>query len=364
MTNTSIKNQAIESLRSGGIANPLRLVKLIRDTIVFLKLDLSGLVILTEAASGAYVVTPVIATMAKAKQVFALTHESQYANVKEVIAQTRALETLCEIDSGIEVYTERSLDLFAKADIVTNLGFVRPIDAEAVSVMKQSCVVPLMCEAWEIRGDDVDLDACRDKGIVVLGTNEDYPGLEVFTYGGLLCMKMLFDAQIEIHKSKIIVVSSDKFGPVIEQQLIQAGAKTFLKRSLRGINDQELAEADVLVVADYTRKEMIIGSDGDITAEYIRSVAPDVTIILFAGRVDFSSLVEYGIAVHPEAQPEAHKMSLTLAGLGPRPVIELHAAGLRVGQLAQEVRKSGLDPYNYLRTEHHTLAQLFDKRKY
>jgi hypothetical protein len=30
----------------------------------------------------------------------------------------------------------------------------------------------------------------------------------------------------------------------------------------------------------------------------------------------------------------SHRMALTLAGLGPRPVIDLHAAGLKAGELA------------------------------
>ena len=34
-------------------------------------------------------------------------------------------------------------------------------------------------------------------------------------------------------------------------------------------------------------------------------------------------------------------MALTLAGLGPRPVIELHAAGLKVGEIAARARQAG-----------------------
>ena len=114
--------------------------KLIRDAITFLQLDLSGLTVLTEAASGLYVVTPVIASLAGSKQVMALTRDSHYASADSVIAQTRALEILCDADSKIEIYTKRSLDLFAEANIVTNLGFVRPIDAEIVSVMGETAV--------------------------------------------------------------------------------------------------------------------------------------------------------------------------------------------------------------------------------
>ncbi|MCH7612988.1 MAG: hypothetical protein IIB45_06465, partial [Candidatus Marinimicrobia bacterium] len=173
--------------------------------------------ILTEAASGPYVVTPVIAIMAGAERVLALTSESSYGSTEDVNAQTRALEALCGVEGSIEIHTQRSPDLFYQADIVTNLGFVRPIDAEAVEVMRPTAVIHLMCESWEFREGDVDLNACRRNGIRVVGTNEDHPGLDVFDYSGWLCIKMLLEAQIEIHKSQILLVGSDKFGRVIER---------------------------------------------------------------------------------------------------------------------------------------------------
>ena len=69
MESSTREKGPIAVLRRGGIANPLRVVKLIRDTIEFLKLDLSGLVVLTEAASGPFVVTPVVAAAAGAERV-------------------------------------------------------------------------------------------------------------------------------------------------------------------------------------------------------------------------------------------------------------------------------------------------------
>ncbi len=143
----SSRLKAIEILHQAGIDNPVRLVDLIRKTINFLELDLSELTVLTEAASGPYVVTPVIAALAGAERVIALTQESSYANVKSVIAQTQALETLCQLQDRVEIHARRSLDLFAEADIVTNLGFVRPIDAAVVQMMKPTAVLPLMCES-------------------------------------------------------------------------------------------------------------------------------------------------------------------------------------------------------------------------
>ena len=69
-------------------------------------------------------------------------------------------------------------------------------------------------------------------------------------------------------------------------------------------------------------------------------VAPAVTVIHFAGRVELPNLDKLGILLHPTLDLAAHRMSYTLAALGPRPVVELHAAGLKVGEIAVQNRQS------------------------
>jgi len=354
------RNQAIATLKEAGIPNPLRTRKLIRDVIDFLQLDLTGLTVLTEAASGPYVVTPVIACLAGAKRVLALTGNSIYATADGVVAQTRALEMLCEVEDCAEIYSERKLDLFAQAEIVTNLGFVRPIDSNAVEAMKETAVVTLMCESWEYRSEDVDLPACKAKGIRVWGTNEDYPGLDIFSYSGWLCMKMLFDAQIEIHKSHILVVSTDKFGIVIENQLERAGALVRRINTFRDISKSDLTGIDVIVVADYTRTDTILGQDGDISPCELSAIIPDVSIIQYAGHIDVNGLKEFGIYVYPGIELGPRRMSLTLAMLAVRPVVELHGAGIKVGEMCararlREINEIEMAPFV---TDYSTLVQV------
>jgi len=347
-------------LRAAGIANPARLVALIRATIDFLALDLSGLTVLTEAASGPYVVTPVIAALAGAARVIALTRDSRYATAEQVSAQTRALERLCDLPAeAVAIHNGRTPDLFAAADIVTNLGFMRPIDAAVVAGLKPTAVVPLMCEAWEFRPGDVDTTACRARGIPVIGTNESYPGLDVFAYCGWLALKMLFDAQIEVHKSRLLVISGDQFGPVIANRLALAGAEVRLLASLRELGAADLA-ADALIVADYARQDMIIGPGGDVTAAELVAVCPGVAVIQFVGQVDVPSLAAAGMHVYPGSELGPRRMALTLAGLGPRPVIELHAAGLKVGELTARARLVGQPAADLadVRLRGHVLGQM------
>ena len=325
---------AADALRKAGIANPFRLAKIIKESIAFLRLDLSGLTVLTEAASGPYVVTPIIASLAGASHVLALTRDSQYASARAVIDQTRALEALCDTPIEASIYTQRSTELFAQADVVTNLGFVRPIDSCAIAAMKPDAVIPLMCEAWELRSGDVDLKACNSKEIKVGGTNEDYPGLDIFSYSAWLCLKMLFDAQVEVHQCKISIVGADKFGRTIYGLFSQMGIDVKLLEHLRGPEVLEiLADLDALVIADYTRTDVIIGEDGDIEPSVFSRYFPALSIIHFAGVIDAQKLFEMGVTIYPYNTLESHRMGLTLGALSPIPVIKLHTAGLKVAEL-------------------------------
>jgi len=344
----ALRSDSQQILRDAGIANPMRLVRLLEEAVQWFDLDLTGLTVLTEAASGAYVVTPILAAMAGACSVISLTRDSQYGTTEQVIAQTRALQALCSIDDKIEIHTARTAALFARADLITNLGFVRPLDAATVQLLRPNTVISLMCEAWEFRPGDVALDACRCRGIAVIGTNEDFLGMEVFVYSGWLCMKLLLEAQIELHKCKICIVSGDKFGSVIQRCLDRSGVQTYLAPSLSEVSATDLATSDALIVADYTRNDVIVGEGGDLSAAALASLAPQLTVIPFAGAVDSAALAHAGLSVYPPQNGLAHRMTVTLAGLGARPVVELHAAGLKVGEVvlrgadATQTRWTGL----------------------
>ena len=313
------------------MVNPDRVARLIDDTVRILELDLSGVTVLTEAATGPYSVTPVIAFKAGAKRVLALTADSRYGSAETAISQTRALESFCDVSRATEIHVQRDVGLFADADLVTNLGFVRPIDAAAVARVRPGSVVSLMSEAWEIRAGDIDLSACRHRGVQVLATNEDFQPLDVFAYSGWLCVKLLLEAGLEVHRSRVLIVSSDKFGRVIERRLAMNGVSVVLAQRL---DARSLNAADAVVIADYTRDDEIIGEEGDLTAGELARVAPEVTVIQFAGRIDVAGLRSLRVRVFPGEDIPARRMARTLAHLGARPVVELHAAGLKVGEMA------------------------------
>src|ERR1700681_4324724 len=95
--------------------------KLIRQ-VNALQLELKGKIVLTEAASGAYIVTPILAAIAGAK-VFAFSKTTRYGKVEDVFASTRELaNSFKEFPLDIQFIDQLNLEIIAMADIITNSG--------------------------------------------------------------------------------------------------------------------------------------------------------------------------------------------------------------------------------------------------
>lgn len=322
----------IEYFKQNGMTNPIRSIELIKNAIKFNGLNLVGLTIFTEAASGEFIYTPIIAAMAGAKKVYAITNDSKYALKEEVKKNTLLFAKMCNVEEIIEVVFDKSS--IGDADIVTNLGFVRPIDKNTIDKLKKNAVIPYMCEAWEVRQEDVDINYCKKKEIPIFGTNENYPGLDVFNFSGALALKMLFDAGIEIFKSKIVIVSSDNFGEIIYNTLLKLTSDVILLKDLNCEDYNCLKDADALVIADYTSQNCFIGkTESEITGKHLKLLSKFITVIQFAGFVDISDLKQSDINFYPDYEVGSFRMGKTLAYLGPKPIIDLHCAGLKVGEI-------------------------------
>src|SRR5712692_5740796 len=153
MTLPRSEQTALMAPSSPGL-HPKRLLPLMEAAIERCRLDLSGAVVFTEAASGPYVVTPLLAALAGAKKVFALARTTGYGSREDVASQTFELADLFGGRGRIEIVSEKSFDVLRQADIVTNSGHLRPLDAKTIRALKPTAVIPLMYEAWEFREDD------------------------------------------------------------------------------------------------------------------------------------------------------------------------------------------------------------------
>jgi hypothetical protein len=307
--------------------DPRRLIRLMSMAIDRCGLDLSGLTVLTEAASGAYVVTPVLAAMAGA-EVYALAAGTAYASREEIRKLTTELARLGAVMDRIQLVYRKDHAIVSAADVITNSGQIRPIDAEMVACMKPSAVVPLMYESWEYRHTDVDLQACRARNIIVAGTNEQHPDVDAFSFVGQMAIMQLHDAGIAVRGSHILLLCDNAFTPFIMQDLKNAGAEITETRQLAA--DTLSPHCDAVILAMQPREAPAVTA---IEARLLSQKAPGAVLIQYWGDADRAALTAAGVPVWPQKAPRAGHMGILPSAIGPEPVVRLQSGGLKVGQV-------------------------------
>ena len=305
--------------------NAPRLQALMRESMAESALRLDGRVVITEAASGAYVVTPVLAALAGAR-VQAFTRTTRYGTAAEVSAATRALAERAGVGDLIELVTDRALLRFEEADAVTNSGHLRPLDAGTIARLKPGAVIPLMFETWEFRAADLDLAECKKRGVQVAGTNERNPAVDVFSFLGAMALKLLFEAGIAVYRNRIILLCDNPFSPYIERTL----------RHLAG----EILVLERPSAAPFTPDAVLVATTpltkaAEITAltEQIAAAWPGSTIVQYWGDLDRGLLSSRGVPVWPPEPPGPGHMAVLPGDIGPEAIVRLQCGGLKVAEV-------------------------------
>jgi hypothetical protein len=323
---------------------------LLGECIRSFQLDLNGLVILTEAATGPYMYTPIMAALAGARKVYAITADSMFGNRDTVKRLTMAAALRWRVADRIQVIYEKTKAQVHESDIITNSGFVRPINREMISWMKSTAVIPLMWETWEFRRDDLDLRSCKEHQILVLGTDESKPPLSIYSYSGYLAMKLLFDLGLEGLKTRTLLIGSGEVCRRINNHFKQLkmditwfsasddGSLPYHKLSEYFM--KKGAEYDVAILAEHINNICLLGNNGLLSYETIRRINPALFIGVIAGNLDLEGLKASRLYFYPDTIRPFGYISYDLYQLGPRPVLELYAAGLKVGQTMAHARKT------------------------
>jgi hypothetical protein len=299
-----------------------------RESVERCRLDLGGLEVFTEAATGAYVVTPVLAALAGASRVYALTRSTPYGTADEVAALTAALASAAGVAGRIKVVTGKRPDLLGRADVVTNSGHVRPIDRRTVERMKPGAAVPLMYESWELRPGEVDREACRERGVRVAGTNERHPNVDVFSYLGVMAVKLLLDAGVAVYRSRVLVVCDNPFAPFIRRGVEAAGARVEVAAALTAA--RSCVCLDAVLVATRPRPGVAVGR---AEAELIAAWCPSAVVCQFWGDLDRAALDAAGVPYWPAAGPKPGHMGVLPSAVGPEPIVRLQTGGLKVAEV-------------------------------
>ena len=125
--------------------------RLANEAVESISLDLKGLIVLTEAATNHFSLTPLIAALAGADRVITLGRDSRYGRYIKTRGELLRLSDALGVSDRILVTNDRLHESISQADIVTNLGFVRPLNEVFLSRLKKTVASPLMWETWEFR---------------------------------------------------------------------------------------------------------------------------------------------------------------------------------------------------------------------
>lgn len=328
------------------LRDPARVRRQIEHAIDTFDLDLTGMAVLTEAASGSFVVTPLIAALAGSEHVIAVTKDSAYGRAEDIRSYTESWASAFGVAPSVVVSEQPSWTHAPDVNVVTNLGFVRPIDARLVSRLPLDAAVCLMWETWEHRPADVDLEACRRRGVPVLGTRETDPRLRTFRYVGVLALKLLLNAGIEVFGSRVVVVGDGEFADEVREVLaaLECDVIPMAAASAASPSPAEVAtvnQSDAVVLAEHRSREPLVGGAG-LPAPGLAEGG--VVLVHISGVVDHDELAFWHVEKHPPNRVEPGTMTMTTGEVGSKPVVGLHAAGLRVGQMLVDGMRTCGDP--------------------
>jgi hypothetical protein len=260
--------------------------------------------------------------------VYALAAGTAHASSAEIQQLTVELARLSSVTDRIQLVDRKDHKIAGEADIITNSGQVRPIDAEMVAQMKPSSVVPLMYESWEYRHADVDLQACRARNIMVAGTNERHPDVDVFSFLGQMAIMQLHDAGIAGRDSNVLLICDNSFATFIAHDLKNAGAEVTATRRLTA--DALSPHCDAVILAMQPGEAPAFTVDD---ARLVSQKAPGAVLVQYWGDADRAALADAGVPVWPPEAPRTGHMGILPSALGPEPIVRLQAGGLKVGQI-------------------------------
>ena len=307
--------------------------------------DCSGLTILTEAASGAYFYNPLIPIIANANKVITFCRPSHYGSVEDI--RTKMFEAYGSLGLGekFEFITKLEASVLEQVDLITNSGHLRPFGANFIKSLRDTAVISLMWEPWEMREGEIDLVAARKKGILIMGTNEHDPPCDMRPYSFLAALRLLMDLKVSIAEDNLLIMGDQRtlalaIADGFRKQGYATKSMTLEMAENQNLLEESLDWASVILIAEHADKRLLLGREGIIRSEQV--IAGKVASVgLISGLIETDDLLEANIAVLPKKAVPQGYMAYSPSELGCFPVMNLFSAGVKVGQAMVRARLGG-----------------------
>jgi len=321
----------------------------IKKQINELSLNLSDKILLTEAATGPYIVTSIIGALAGAK-VFAFAKDSRYGSAQDVFDANGEILNELKLDLDISYIENLDSSIISIADIITNSGHLRPLNRNILQHAKKGCVIPLMYESWELRKSDLDTEYCIEKSIPVGATNERHPDINVFSYLGDMAIKQIMESGTCLYENKFVLICNNHFGPYIAKTVSKA-CKSFgvidLKERRAAYDDnidwlsdypeikitEKYRDCEAIIFTAYPFDTNWIGDDQSvIPVSKLTGEFKYPYLLRYAGDIDTEICDSKGLKYFPAKVQSGH-MGVLPSDIGFDPVIRLQSGGLKAGEL-------------------------------
>ena len=316
----------------------MKLEDKIKKSLIKFKPNLNDKNILTEAATGNYIVTPIIAALSGGN-VFALAKNTKYGTVEFIKEQTYALAKKMNLDKQITIIESYNEIDLTKIDILTNTGFNRPITRNIIDKLNPNAVIPLMWEPWEFRPNEIDIEACHKKGIKIYGTNESDYRLQTQLYIGYIVLHFLLANSISPKSGTVLIIGDLHFGKAISTVLKKL-EYSFTWNSNYKVGYQE-KDYDAIIFAEHQDNTSLVGENGYIKPSQIDK---NCLLIHISGNVNFSNIKCKTI---PSKPANYGHMSYTADYIDSMAVIDLHCAGLKVAEGMLKANMKNLEKKEY-----------------
>jgi len=311
----------------------------IKYSIQKFNLNLKDKIVLTEASTGDYRCTAIIAEQAGAKKIYALAKNTSYGNIDDI--KSNYIEYFkTNRKSNIKII-ESLEEIEDRVDIVTNSGFVRPIDERILKYIHSNSVITLMYEPWEFRSSDIDMDLMYKQGIKVYGTDEHDSRLMTMDYIGITALYLLLDWKItHFSNQRILILGSEEFTEPIERVLVKNG---YIAKSTDNYSEKFTDyDYDIFIVAEHKNQKFIIG-DRDAYIDKWR-LDKNKRVIHICGNVDFDEVEFTHI---PNSPAPFGFMSYRTDYVDSMALIDLQTASFKVAEGMVEANRIGLRKTEY-----------------
>jgi hypothetical protein len=91
-----------------------------------------------------------------------------------------------------------------------------------------------------------------------------------------------------------------------------------------------IEKADAIVIVEHKANFSVLGGEKGIPLTWLSG--RETNVIHVCGNIDDGGLKKFGISKFPSRKVDLGYMTVTTDYVGPRPVVDLHAAGLKVGE--------------------------------